>query len=60
MQTIYTVAVQYDDATDVLPVEFEDLQDAMDLRDNVVQEQETDPWELLRYVYVIANGRVMV
>jgi hypothetical protein len=60
MQTIYTVAVQYDDTTDVLPVEFEDLQDAMDLRDNVVQEQETDPWDGLHYVYVIANGRVMI
>jgi hypothetical protein len=60
MQTIYTVAVQYDDTTDILPIEYDNLHEAIELRDKVVQEQETDHWDGLHYVYVIANGRVMI
>ena len=59
-ETIYTVAVQYDDTTDILPAEYSDIDDALWMRDKVIATQATEPWEGLQYVYVIANGRVLV
>ena len=60
MNTIYTVAVQYDDATDILPMECSSVEEAEWLRDKVVRMQDDESWDGLQYVYVIANGRVMV
>jgi len=60
MTISYTVAVQYDDTTDVLDIDHDDINQALALRDTIVRHHATDPWDGLRYVYVIANGRVMV
>jgi len=56
----YTVAVQYDDTTDILEGMHYQLEDALELRDTVVREQKIERWEGLQYVYVIVNGREMV
>jgi hypothetical protein len=60
MTPTFTVAVQYSDTTDILPIEYDNLQDAIDLRDKIVQEQEDKPWDGLYYVFVIVNGRVLI
>jgi hypothetical protein len=57
---MYTVAVQYDDTTDILDLMYDNLQEAIEVRDRIVREQDTDPWAGLQYVYVIVNGRVMI
>jgi len=56
----YTVAVQYDDTTDILEGMHYQLEDALAFRDQVVKQQKTERWDGLRYVYVIVNGREMV
>jgi hypothetical protein len=60
MRNYYTVAVQYDDATDILDAMYYDVADALELRDKLVEDQKTEPWAGLRYVYVVVNGRRMV
>lgn len=58
----YTVAVQYDDTTDIMPVEYSELEEAVWMRNKIADEaiHTQGAWEGLQYVYVIANGRVMV
>lgn len=56
----YSVAVQYDDTTDTLPKAFDTLEEAIEVRDRVVEAQATDPWDGLKYVYVIAGERVII
>ena len=53
----YTVAVEYYDTTDILEGMHHNLEDALALRDKVIEEQKTERWEGLRYVYVIVNER---
>ena len=53
----YTVAVEYYDTTDILEGMHYNLEDALALRDKVIEEQKTERWEGLRYVYVIVNER---
>ena len=56
----YSVAVQYDDTTDILPASYDTVEEALRVRDRVVEAQATDPWDGLKYVYVIAGERVSI
>lgn len=54
----YTVAVEYyDNGTDILEGMHHQLEDALAVRDSVIEEQKTERWEGLRHVFVIVNER---
>ena len=53
----YTVAVEYYDTTDILEGMHYKLEDALAVRDSVIEAQKEERWEGLRYVYVIVNER---
>ena len=53
----YTVAVDYYDTTDILEGMHYNLEDALAVRDDVIEQQKIERWEGLRYVYVIVNER---
>ena len=53
----YAVAVEYDDTTDILEGMHYQLEDALAVRDSVIEDQKTKRWEGLRHVYVIVNER---
>jgi hypothetical protein len=55
----YTVAVEYYEDTDILDGIHYNLEDALRVRDSVIEEQKTKRWDGLRYVYVIVNERRM-
>ena len=55
----YTVAVEYDETTDIIEGFHYNLEDALAVRDSVIEEQKAKRWEGLRYVYVIVNERRM-
>ena len=53
----YTVAVEYYDDTDILEGMHHQLEDALAVRDDVIEQQKIERWEGLRHVFVIVNER---
>lgn len=53
----YTVAVEYYGYTDILEGMHYQLEDALAVRDSVIEERKTGSWEGLRHVFVIVNER---
>jgi len=56
----YSVVVQYVDTTDVMPIIFDNVEDAMKLRDDYVREFQDSEDEWAKMVYVICGERVVV
>ena len=55
----YQVVVEYEDTTDILEGFHYRLEDALTVRDSVIEQQRTERWDGLRYVYVMVNERRM-
>jgi hypothetical protein len=56
----YGVVVQYVDTTDVMPITFDKVEDAFELRDAYVKEFQDSEDEWAKMVYVICGERVVV
>ncbi len=56
----YGVVVQYVDTTDVMPITFDKIEDAIELRDAYVKEFQDSGDDWAKMVYVICGERVVV